>query len=35
MDTRCVIRITTWSPEVVKLAIQRGVCLSTNAVGPV
>jgi hypothetical protein len=27
MDTSHVIRITTWSPEGVNLAVQRGICV--------
>lgn len=34
MDTSRVIRITTWSPEGVNLAVQRGICGSRNLIDP-
>jgi hypothetical protein len=30
MDTSRVIRITTWSPEGVNVAVQRGICRTRN-----
>ena len=34
MDTRHVIRITTWSPEGVNLAVQRGNLPLKKLIGP-